>query len=309
MDLLDLAEEKDDVLRPYDQLDVLLLYGIVAKRLTNFLGDREVASRIWLPSGNIPQLLKRGSKMEPLTAEEISRAITPDFLRVRKEKEKLSEAQDLTEVQRKAWRYFVPRKYSNFFYATNHEGEGHSIDMLFFDLDRGANISAEQAREATSLFVDAVKNDDQFGEYGFSEPFTYWTGNSFHVLIFAEDAKPHSFYEEHIRYTQSDPESSFTGRWASIVDEQIDFEVKGGHEKLESQLNVDPSQTPSGKLCRVPLGSLHMEDSKTVDGVSIPLTTSMLGQQGITEALSSYGPTDIVENLSEFHQRLPEELR
>jgi hypothetical protein len=75
MDLTGLAEERD-VLKPFGEVDVLLLYGIVSSELVTFLGDREIASRVWLKQRT---LLNRGSQLPPLHADEMSRRVTPDL--------------------------------------------------------------------------------------------------------------------------------------------------------------------------------------------------------------------------------------
>lgn len=73
---------------------------------------------------------------------------------------------------------------------------------------------------------------------------------------------------------------------------------------MKNTISVDPSQTPSGKLCRVPLGSLHMKDAGTVDGVSVPLTLDMLDENIIGE-LGLYTPKMILEELPKLAKRLP----
>jgi len=103
------------------------------------------------------------------------------------------------------------------------------------------------------------------------EPSISWTGNSFHVFFFLDESKPNSFYEEYFMYSKHDPERNFTGKLTKKVDEQVEFKVAGGHEMHGNSVNIDPLQTPSGKLCRVLLGSLHMKDAKIIDGVSVPL--------------------------------------
>lgn len=313
-ELLDFAEKslkEKDLIRLYGQTDVLLLYAIVGEKLKKFLKDRELASKIWLPSGNIPYLIKRGSKLEPLSIEELTEAVTLDFLETRSEKESLSSVKgDITDLQDKVWRYFLPRKLADFFYATNREGSGKPIDRIFFDLDRGKNVSATRALEVTRLFVNAIEEDDELeGLLGCSEPFVCWTGNSFHVYLFMDEEKPNSFYEEYFQYSKKDPKASFTGRWVEEVNKQTDFKIVGGHEKRKDSVNIDPSQTPSGKLCRVPLGSLHMKDAKTVDGVSIPLTREMIERNDLAEELQEYEVSKVVENLDELSKRLPERFR
>lgn len=297
----------ENLITPFGQTDVLLLYGIAAGKLKKYLGDRELAGKIWMPSGRMRYLLKRGSKLEPLYAHELEEAVTLEFLELRSKTEHLSSAKgNLTDLQVKVWQYFLPRKLSDFFYATNHEGPGKEIDRIFFDIDRSAGISAEQARKTTQIFVETIKEDseleDLLGNYELS---INWTGNSFHVLFFLDKLMPSSFYDKHFQYSKNDPERNFTGKWAKKINEHVEFKVAGGHERQGNSLNIDPSQTPSGKLCRTPLGSLHMKDSETINGVSVPLTEKMLYEEDLIYKLTNYTPKNIIENLNQLEKHLP----
>ena len=115
LELKSLTEEQD-ALKPFGQLDVLLLYAIVSSELERFLGDREIASKVWLKQRT---LLNRGSQLPPLRVEEIAGKVTPDLLRARA-KMGLAEARGtLNDVAEKIWRYFPPRKLCDYFYATS----------------------------------------------------------------------------------------------------------------------------------------------------------------------------------------------
>jgi len=301
----------EDLIAPFGRIDVLLLYGIAASKLKKYLGDRELAGKIWMPSGRMPYLLKRGSKLDPLFAHELEEAVTLEFLELRSKTEHLSAAKnDLTDLQVKAWQYFLPRKLADFFYATNHEGPGNEIDRIFFDIDRSNGMSAEQAQETTRIFVETLKEDREFENLlGSFEPFIYWTGNSFHVLFFLDKLMPGSFYDEHFQYLKNDPERNFTGKWVKKINDQVEFTVVGGHERHVNSMNIDPSQTPSGKLCRVPLGSLHMKDAAAIDGVSVPITEKMLYEDDLAYKLVNYSPHDIIENLNQLEMLLPPRFR
>ncbi|WP_414469744.1 hypothetical protein [Methanobacterium sp. ACI-7] len=298
----------DNIITPFGQIDVLLLYAIAADKLKDYLGDREIAGKIWMPSGKVPFLLKRGSKLKPLYANELIEAVDLDFLELRSKEEHLKDAKnDITDLQYKVWQYFLPRKLADFFYATNHENPGGEIDRIFFDLDRFKGMSADQAQETTRIFIETIKEDKEFQNLPLNpEPFIYWTGNSFHVFFFLDKPQPNSFYETYFQYSKNNPEQNFTGKWAKAVNEKTEFKVLGGHERQGNSINIDPSQTPSGKLSRVPLGSLHMEDPKAVDGVSVPITKKMLYDDDLTGKLAEYKPKDVIENLDEFAKYLPE---
>lgn len=307
--LLNFAKKNiENIITPFGQTDVLLFYAIVAKKLKIYLKDREIASKIWLPKGYVPYLLKRGSKLEPLYVDELTEAVDLDFLELRSKKEHLKDAKkDITELQNKVWQYFLPRKLADFFYATNHENPGGEIDRVFFDIDRFKGMSADQALETTRIFIETIQEDRELENIiGHPKPFIYWTGNSFHVFLFLDRKEPNSFYEKYFQYSKNDPERNFTGKWAKIVNEKVDFNVIGGHERLNESINIDPSQTPSGKLSRVPLGSLHMQDAKTIDGISVPLTIKMIYDDNLTHKLEDYMPKDIIENLDQWEKNLPQ---
>lgn len=307
--LLNFAKKNiDNIITPFGQIDVLMLYAIAAEKLKKYLAHRELASKIWLPKGHVHYLLKRGSKLEPLYVNELIEAVDLDFLEFRSKEEHLKDAKnDITYLQTKVWQYFLPRKLADFFYATNYENPGGEIDRIFFDIDRFKGMRAAQAQETTRIFLETIKEDEELENLiGNLDPFIYWTGNSFHVFFFLGHAEPNSFYEKYFQYSKKYPERNFTGKWAKKVDEQVEFKIVGGHERQENSINIDPSQTPSGKLSRVPLGSLHMEDPNTVDGVSVPLTEKMLYDEDLTDKLVNYKPKDIIENLDQLGKYLPE---
>ncbi|MDI6888654.1 MAG: hypothetical protein QMC78_03010 [Methanocellales archaeon] len=305
MSLSELAKEHiDHIMRPYGHTDVLLFYGVVAPKLRKFLDKKEIASKVWLPSGKIKYFLKRGSKEKPLYIAELIDSVTPELLEVRSEK-KLSDARGpLTPEQENVWTYFPPRKLSDFFYATNSERANRPIERIFFDIDRGEGVSAKDAQEVTKAFVEVIQDE----ELSFTSPlWVCWTGASFHVYLFLKKEMPPTFYEKHFKFTK-DSMSTFTEKWVAEVGKNVAVKVKGGHEKSANAINIDSSQTPSGKLCRVPF-SLHMKDARTVDGVSIPLELKMLNEPGLISDLTSYSPERVIKELDELARRLPEKFR
>ena len=293
-----------DILRPYGNVEVLLYYRIVAPKLKGFLKGRMLAAKNHLPKGGMPYLIKRGSKEEPLYIEELIKAVDEYFLEVRKEVKSLGDAKErLTPEQAKVWGYFLPRKLSDFFYAANNEGEGKSIDRIFFDLDRGKGASANDALETARVFVKALQADKDLMKDVKGKPFVFWTGSSFHVYLFLKEAKPNSFYEQKIKYSSRE---ALDTNIEKIVNELMkeNKKIVGGHEKVAGKVSIDPSQTPSGKLARVPF-SLHMKNAKMVDGVAIPLTLDMLGKEGLLKELQSYTPEKVVKELEMLAKRMP----
>jgi hypothetical protein len=291
-----------DVLKPFGETDVLLFYALVSSRLKKFLKGKELATKVLLPDSNLPKLIHRGSKEEPLYIDEM-KEVDEEFLSLRKAH--LGDVREkLNKTQQKIWEYFPPRKLMDFLYATNNEGVDRQIDRVFIDIDRGAGISSEQAQQVTDVLVNEIIPKETYLPTK-KEPFVSWTGSSFHVYLFLEKPAPNKFYVRNFQYTKDDPEATFTGSWAKIIAKETGLNVVGGHEKKENRINIDPSQTPSGKLARVPLGSLHMADANTVDGVSLPVGRKMLKKTDLVEKLKDHTPNKVVKELDKLAKMLP----
>jgi len=99
-------------------------------------------------------------------------------------------------------------------------------------------------------------------------------------------------------------DKGFTAKWLQYVSQRTQVNVIGGHEKKPGSITVDPSQTPSGKLARSPLGSFHMSDHETVDGVSIPIEISRLNDPNLTDSLREYTPKQLIREMSQFSEIL-----
>ena len=308
MDIFELAKKSKDILKPFGETDVLLYYGIVVPSLSKYLKRKEIAAKNWLGKDAFsPFLLKRGSKLMELKAEYFTEA-TPDFLKIRSETKKLDDARKkLTQKQQLLWEYFIPRHLSDLFYATNSEGAGKQIERIFIDIDRG-NVGQKITQKATHALAEEIESDKMFMEKYKGELSAMWTGNSFHIYIFLDKPITPKDYEENIAYSKKDPLGSFIGRWAQKVRNKLGIKVLGSHEKIKNAITLDPSQTPSGKLCRAPF-SLHMKDEKTINGVAVPITTDMLEDDGLTEELKRTKPADIAEDINEYVKRLPKRFR
>ncbi len=299
-----LSTKAKNILRPFGHTETLLYYGIVAQKLKKYLKGKEIATKVWLPFGNIPVFLRRGSKEEPLYIEEFCKAVDDKLLNVRKEIEHLKNAENkITKQQAKVWTYFPPRKLTDFFYATNNEGAKKPIERIFFDIDR-KGISAEAAQKVAKLLIEKIKKDKEIKKIISFKTFPMWTGKSFHVYLMLKKKIPNQAYDKYFAYTKNDPLASFTGRWAEEIKKELKIKVTGGHEKAANSITIDPSQTPSGKLCRAPF-SLHMKDAKTVDGIAMPLTEKMLSEKNLVKDLQKYTPEKIVNELNSLAKRLP----
>jgi len=302
MDLVGLAKEKkDNLLRPFGHTEVLLYYGIVATKLKKFLHGKEIAAKNWIPKGFLPYLIKRGSKSPPLFIEEFS-DVVPKFLETRGKIENLKDARaEITKTQSKIWDYFLPRKLSDFFYATNSEGAGKELERIFYDIDRKGQ-SVENAQIVASKFIETIKKDKSFRlKY---KIFVMWTGSSFHVYLMLKQKITSSFYNKEIHFSKDKPLESFTGRWAEKIKHEAGIKVIGGHEKKPGYINIDPSQSPSGKLARCPF-SLHMRTARDIDGVAIPLKEEMLKDKNLIKKLKAYTPEKVITELDKLAENLP----
>jgi len=294
-----------DILKPYGELDVLHLYSKVAPHLTDFLKNKEIASKTWVPKAKIPFFLNRAGKLGELWIDDFKH-VDDEFLKIRA-KHHLSDVKDkLNDRQILIWRYFVPRKYSEFFYATNGEREGKPIERVFIDIDR-TNLPAKKSLEVTRLLVEIIEKqkseDREFNELVKSTA-VYWTGSSFHVYCFLHKHQPPEFYEEKIQYhSKGVLFESWTDIWVRKIKHKVEFKVTGGHEKKEDYIVIDPSQTPSGKLARVPLGCLHIKNFKP-DGMSVPLSESMLYDDKIVEWLKALTPEYVAKHVNTFSKYL-----
>ncbi|AGK60602.1 hypothetical protein Asulf_00582 [Archaeoglobus sulfaticallidus PM70-1] len=292
-----------NLLRPFGELDVLGLYSGVAKHLKDFLKGKEIASKTWVKA-KIPFFLNRAGKLGPLWINDFD-YIDQDFLRIRAKHHLNDVRSRLDERQILLWKYFAPRKYSEFFYATNGEGEGREIERVFIDIDR-TNLEAEKSLEVTRLLLEIVEEhkeqDDEMNDL-IKSLAVYWTGSSFHLYMFLTKPQPPEFYEEKIQYHRETLFKSWTDAWVRAVKEKVGFKVTGGHEKKKDSIVIDPSQTPSGKLARVPLGCLHMKDFEP-DGVSIPMNENMIYDDGIVEWLKGLAPEYVVKHAERFSRYL-----
>ena len=132
----------------------------------------------------------------------------------------------------------------------------------------------------------------------------YWTGSSFHVYCFLSEPQPSEFYEEKIQYhSKGVLFESWTDIWVRKIKHKVRFKVTGGHEKRENYIVIDPSQTPSGKLARVPLGCLHVKNFEP-DGISVPLSESMVYDDKIIDWLKNLIPEYVVKHVEKFSKHL-----
>lgn len=305
--LRDYADGVEDILRPYGDLDLILYYGLIAEKLQAYLHGRELATLTRPPKGRVRAVVKRGSLNQPFYIAQMAGAVTPALMDARKKFEHLDDAKHaLSPEQALAWFYFMPRRYMGFLYATNREGEGREINRVIYEIVPGRNATAEDAIEVAALLAKAVTEDDRAAGLSIGRPFVSWTGSSFIIALSLKAMLPASFYRAEIEYTGN--RHTLTDRLVTQVTRASKTPVIGGSARPPGHVIIDPSQTPSGQLSPVPLGSLHMESGPASDGaiggVSVPLTLDMLHRDEVAD-LRAYTPRRIIEELDGLARRLP----
>jgi len=62
---------------------------------------------------------------------------------------------------------------------------------------------------------------------------------------------------------------------------------------------LDTSNTPPGKLARCPF-SLHIKDSKTIDGITVPISQKELADTKLISKLKKLTPETIRKNIDYY---------
>lgn len=301
--LQEYAVDSGDIFRPRGELDVLAYYGMIAQKLEKYLSGRKLATRVWPPKGRVRSVMIRSPPVSPLHIRQLAGSVTLELMDVRAKYRNLDAARHvLSSGQALVWYYFPTRRMIELYYALNREGEGRVIDRVLYEIGRGRGVSGEDAIEAAALLASAAMDDGQVRELVSGKPFVSWTGCSFNLVLSLAEAQPARFYEEQLAY--SGRGRTLTDRLIDRVNREAGVPVTGGRARLPGYVTVDPSQTPSGHLCQVPLGSLLMRDAMTIEGVSVPLTLDMLRREEVAY-LQSLTPGRIIDELDGLAQRLP----
>lgn len=292
-----------DVLKPFGKLDLLYFYSKVASSLHDFLGDRELATKIYLERNFF---IRRGSTEEPISIKDLySEELNEDFflLRTKISREEAIKQNKISNLQAKVWLYFPVCRCIDLFYACNYEGQGKPIERVFIDVDR-VNLSSEKALEVTKNLIKIIEKDKALNALVNFETKILWTGSSFHVYLMLKRKITNEEYNKYFAYSKNEPLESFIGRWAEEISEKTGIKVRGGHEKKKNYIVLDPSQTPSGKLARVPF-SLHFEKkSKKIDGICVPLSKKQLDEKNILAKLKALTPKKVLEDLENWKKNL-----
>jgi DNA primase len=286
-----------EVLKPYSSLDVLYYYSQVSRYLEKFLAGREIATKTILKNF---VFLKRGSNSLPLYIQDL-RKVDKKMIKLRASHGLGEVKNQLTDKQILIWRYFVPRKLVNFFYATNTEKPGKPIDRIFIDIDRQA-CSPDDARKVCSELIKEIKQDSYFNKLLKFKIFIMWTGSSFHIYLLLNKKINLDFYNQYLSYGKNKPDSFIT-KWAQEITRKTKIQVKPGHEREKLAIILDSSNTPSGKLARAPF-SLHIKGYDEADGVSIPLAEKDLENRNIILELKKLTPQKVLKNIKNYAKLL-----
>ena len=255
---------KEGILYSTGQLDCLAYYAKVFPKIKSFVGDREIATKTWIPESIPPFILHRGSDDPPLRLSDIK--VTQSLLKKRVGKKLHEVEKELSEKEKLIWRYFVPRKFVELHYACNYEGPGKSFDRVFIDIDAGKNIQEAKYIDVVKQLLKEIRADNELRKLASFRIYLLWTGRSIHVYLLLNKKLPHSAYNTYFAFTKS----TLTTKWAQKISEKTKTKVKAGHERTAGAIILDTSATPSGKLARCPY-SLHLSSKGKFNGVSVPL--------------------------------------
>jgi hypothetical protein len=290
---------RKSILYPYGELDCLAYYSKVSCFLKSFLAKKEIATKTLLKGGI--KFIRRGSNMPKLYIEDLcSKEISEDFLKLRTKSHLEQVKSQLTEKQILIWRYFVPRKMINFFYACNNES-GNKIERIFIDIDRQDN-SSEEARKVALSLINKIKQDKEFNKIAKFRPVILWTGLSFHIYLLLKNPVNLDFYKTYLSYGKN-KENSFIIKWAEQISKETKLNVKAGHKRQKGAIILDSSNTPPGKLARCPF-SLHIKEYNKYDGVTIPLIEKQLTDKNLISKLKKLTPDYVLKNIKKYTRLL-----
>jgi len=261
--------KKEGILYSSGQLDCLSYYSKIFSKIKNFIGDRELATKTFIPQSTIPFILHRGSDDPPLKLSDIR--ISQSFLKKRVGKKLHHVEKQLNEKEKLIWRYFVPRKLIELHYACNYESPGKSFDRVFIDIDAGKSISESTYIAVVKQLLKEIRADKELKKLTSFRIYLLWTGASVHVYLLLNKKLPHSAYTKFFAFTKN----TLTSKWAKNISEKTKIKVKAGHQRTAGAIILDTSATPSGKLARCPY-SLHLSSGGRLNGVSVPLKESMI---------------------------------
>jgi len=258
---------KKGVLYSTGQLDCLAYYSKIFSKIKSFIGDRELATKTYVPKAIPPFILHRGSKDPKLNLNDIK--ITQSFLKKRIGKKLHQVEKELNEKEKLIWRYFVPRKFTELHYACNYESPGKSFDRVFIDIDTSKGTSEASYIKVIKQLLKEIRADKELKKIVSFRIYLLWTGASVHIYLLLNKRLPHSYYNKYFAFSKS----TLTSKWAKNITEKTKIKTKAGHQRTPGAIILDTSATPSGKLARCPY-SLHLNKQGKLTGVAVPLKES-----------------------------------
>lgn len=283
-----------DFLHPRWELDILGRYSKITPYLKTFLKGKDLATKIIGPNFT---LLKRWTVLPFLHLQDLD-IIDENYLQLRANHHLDDVRKQLNPKQTLVRQYFFPRKLVNFFYACNNE-YGKDIERVFIDIDRQTN-TADDARKVALELVNTIKTDRSFPLKHKTIILRTWA--SFHVYLILAKPIDHKFYDTYLSYGKK-KEKSFINKRAETISKKIWLTVLWWHARIKNALILDTSNTPPGKLARVPF-SLHIKDSKTVDGICVPVTEAELADPKLISKLQKLTPEEVWKNINWYGKLL-----
>lgn len=256
---------KKGVLYSTGQLDCLSYYSKIFSKIKNFAGDREIATKTFIPESPIPFIVHRGSDDPVLKIQDLLE-INSSFLKLRFHHKLHDVEKQLSEKQKLIWRYFVPRKLMELYYACNYENPGKPFDRVFIDIDAEKGTTEATYLKVIQQLLKEIKSDKELKKLSSYKIYLLWTGMSMHVYLMLSKKLPYSAYEKYFAFTKD----TLTTKWANNITAKTKINVKAGHERKKGVIILDTSATPSGKLARLPY-SLHLNHKGKLTGVAVPL--------------------------------------
>jgi len=261
--------KKEGILYSSGQLDCLNYYSKIFSKIKSFVGDRELATKTYIPESPIPFIIHRGSNSPKLELSDIR--VSQSLLKKRVGKKLHHVEKELNEKEKLIWRYFVPRKIVELHYACNYEGVNKSFDRVFIDIDASKGTSEATYVKVVQQLLKEIQTDKELKKICSFRIYLLWTGASVHVYLLLNKKLPHSAYTKYFAFTKN----TLTTKWAKNISDKTRVKTKAGHQRTKATIILDTSATPSGKLARCPY-SLHLNSRGKLTGVAVPLKESML---------------------------------
>ncbi len=287
--------QKEGVLYPFSELDCLAYYARVIPRLKSFVGERELATKTFVPDAKPEFIVHRGSADPKLTVSEFGK-ISKKLLELRQNHHLHDVLAQLSNHEHLIWRYFAPRKLIELHYACNFE-DHTTLDRIVFDFDPDPQFSFKQVQHVVKTFIATIQLDRSFTSLFPCSIHVVWTGRGFHVYLFFKKSYPKNLYLEAFSWGKKHP-TRFE-QWCSATALSTGISVVPHHERMAKKIVIDSSISPPGKIVRAPY-SLYLSSEGILNGVSVPLSLSALDDVHLHKKLQALTPDFVIDHLSSF---------